>query len=164
MAQVPAGFPSAIRVRIDGCIVRWRFAMIPPPWPIMLRHPTPLGISGGKVTSGAVDEANSGAVGGFRFPPVLRIAKGPACRDIVTAKDPPSRQFQWAIYVHISELRPWSLKMGRKNATLIRGLAPSQLRPDGRRISRIYYSTPPGSGYPVYWRGSSAETGTGEAP
>ena len=47
-------------------------------------------------------------------PQILRIAKEPSFRDIVTAKDSPSRLFQWAIYVHISELRSWRLKMGRK--------------------------------------------------
>ena len=54
------------------------------------------------------------------------------------------------------------LKWG-ENATLIRGPASVPPRPDGRRISRIYYRTPPGAGYPAYWPGSSAETGTGDA-
>ena len=49
-------------------------------------------------------------------------------------------------------------------ATLIRGPESSPLRPDGRRISRLYYRTAPGSGYTSHWPGISAATGAGDAP
>ena len=124
VAQGPAGSPSAIRVRRDGFIRRWRFAMSPPRRPIILRQPRPIGIG------------ISGGVGGDEFgrcrrispgpPPILRSANGPYFRDIVTAKDSPSRQFQWAIYVHISELHPRWLKMARKMRPL--SAAPHQAR------------------------------------
>ena len=71
-------------------------------------------------------QANSGAADGFRWAPILRIAKGPSFRDIVTANDSPSRKCQWAIYVHISELHPWWHKMGREMRPLSAG--PHQAR------------------------------------
>ena len=39
------GPPSAIRAREDGRMARWRFAMIPPSGPIVIRRPSPRWIS-----------------------------------------------------------------------------------------------------------------------
>ena len=48
-----------------------------------------------------------------RPPPILRIAKGPDFRGIVTDRRSPCRQMQWGINVHVSKLLSWRLKMGR---------------------------------------------------
>ena len=117
VAHGPAGFPSATRVRSEGCIGRRRFAMIPPRWPVILRRPRPLAISGGgrrirarptrRIRALPTDFAGP-------TPTHHRIAKESAPRDIVTDKYPPSRQFRRAICVHISELHPRWLKMWRR--------------------------------------------------
>ena len=70
--------------------------------------------------------ANSGAADGLHCSPILRSSKDPSFRGIVTDKDSPSRQRQWDIFVHISELHPRWRKMRRKMRPL--SAAPHQAR------------------------------------
>ena len=64
----------------------------------------------------------------------------------------------------LSGPREFLRRGGAKIAPLILGPASSPLRPDGSRISRLYYRTAPGSGYTAHWPGISAATGAGDAP
>ena len=96
---------------------------------MMAQHPSAAGPPRNSWVGGEYGRGRRGEFGRFRRispPSIIRIAKVPAFRDIAPAKDDPSIQFQWAIYVRISELRPRWHKMGRKMRRL--SAAPHQDR------------------------------------